>query len=362
VHLKRPPRLRIALVAPVAQPVPPPRSGSIESITALLANGLVAGGHDVTLFATGDSATDAELHAVFPSGYNDDPSLWPWELCELFNLAAAVEHADAFDVIHYQAEYAPIALAYDRTSPTPVLQTVHHAPTAPEVALWMRYPNAPFVAVSGAQAKLMSGLNVIATIHHALDTEAFSFCQQSGGYLLFLGRFTEGKGVLPAIDVARRIGRRLVLAAPESPYYRDVVSPLVDGDHVVYAGEVGPREKVALLGGADALLYPVQAAEPFGLVLAEAMACGTPVAALNLGAVPEIVDDGVTGGIFETIDALVDGLPVVLQLDRRRVRDRALERFSVERMVDAYVDAYRRVATNRGRSEEEHAASTSSAP
>ena len=287
------PPLRIALVGPVAQPVPPPRSGSIETVTALLANGLVARGHEVTLFATGDSVTDARLHALFPRGYNEDPSLWPWELCELLNLAAAVERADGFDLIHYQAEYAPIALAYDRISPAPVLQTVHHAPTAPEVALWAHYRDAPFVAISGTQARLMTGLNVVATIHHALDLEAFPFCQEGSGYLLFLGRFTEGKGVLAAIEVARRTGRRLVLAAPENAYYRETVAPRVDGQQIVYAGEVGPGEKVALLGGADALLYPIQTAEPFGLVLAEAMACGTPIAALNLGAVPEIVDDGV---------------------------------------------------------------------
>ena len=217
--------MRIALVAPVAQPVPPPRSGSIETVTALLANGLVARGHEVTLFATGDSVTDAGLHALFPRGYNQDPALWPWELCELLNLAAAVERAERFDVIHYQAEYAPIALAYDRTSPAPVLQTMHHAPTPPEVALWMHYRNAPFVAISSTQAKLMTGLNVVATIHHALDMEAFAFCEASGGYLLFLGRFTEGKGVLVAIEVARRTGRRLVLAAPENAYYRETVAP-----------------------------------------------------------------------------------------------------------------------------------------
>ena len=339
--------MRIALVAPVAQPVPPPRSGSIETVTALLANGLVARGHEVTLFATGDSVTDAGLHALFPRGYNQDPALWPWELCELLNLAAAVERAERFDVIHYQAEYAPIALAYDRTSPAPVLQTMHHAPTPPEVALWMHYRNAPFVAISSTQAKLMTGLNVVATIHHALDMEAFAFCEASGGYLLFLGRFTEGKGVLVAIEVARRTGRRLVLAAPENAYYRETVAPLVDGQQIVYAGEVGPREKVTLLGGADALIYPIQAAEPFGLVLTEAMACGTPIAALNLGAVPEIVDNGVTGDIFDTVDALIDGLPGVLTIDRKQVRERAEERFGAQRMVDAYVDVYRWLARDR---------------
>ena len=336
--------MRIALVAPVAQRVPPIRAGSIETVTALLADGLVARGHAVTLFATGTSATKATLHAIFAQGYNEDVALWPWELCELFNLAAAVERAECFDVIHYQAEYSPLSLAYDRISPTPVLQTLHHTPSAQEVALWTRYPDAPFVAVSAAQTGQLPGLNVVATIHHALDLATFDFRAEAGDYLLFLGRFTEGKGVLQAIDVAQRTGYRLILAAPENEYYRDVVAPLVDQRLIVYAGEVDHRDKVKLLGGARALVYPIQSPEPFGLVLTEAMACGTPVVALDCGAVREIVDDGVTGGVFESVDALVASLPSVLTLDRARIRARAAERFGVDRMVNAYVDVYRQLA------------------
>ncbi|MEE2898983.1 MAG: glycosyltransferase, partial [Gemmatimonadota bacterium] len=165
--------MRIAVVGPVAQSIPPTRSGSVEAVTALLTDGLVAKGHEVTLFATGSSSTTARLHATFPLGYHEDTSLWPWELCELLNLAAAIERAAAFDVIHYQAEYAPISLAFTRLSPIPVLLTLHHAPTPPEVALWSRYPEAPFVAISAAQEQLLAGLNVVGTIHHAVDTTTF---------------------------------------------------------------------------------------------------------------------------------------------------------------------------------------------
>jgi LmbE family N-acetylglucosaminyl deacetylase/glycosyltransferase involved in cell wall biosynthesis len=339
--------MRIALVGPVAQPIPPPRSGSVESVTALLADGLVSQGHDVTLFATGSSVTSAKLHATFPLGYHEDTDLWPWELCELWNLSAAVERAGDFDIIHYQAEYAPTSLAFTRISSTPVVVTLHHAPTPPEVALWSRYPEAPFVAISDVQERLLSGLNVVETIHHAVDTDSYVPHPQPEDYLIFLGRFTEGKGVLQAIEVAHRSDLRLVLVAAENEYYAEVVAPLVDGTRVVYAGELGLTDKVRLLGRARALLYPLQSSEPFGLVIAEAMACGTPVAALRRGAVDEIVDDGVTGEVFDTLDDLVEGLPRVLALDRGGVRSRAAERFGPDRLVAAHVRVYSRLMARR---------------
>jgi len=345
-------RLRIAVVAPVAQSLPPARSGSVESVTALLVEGLVDQSHDVTLFATGSSRASARLHATFARGYHEDPDLWPWEVCELMNLAAAVERADAFDVIHYQAEYAPISLAFSRLSSAPLVTTLHHAPSSSEVALWSRYPDAPFIAVSHVQAELLGGLNVVGTIHHAVDTDVLAPRGRPEGYLLFLGRFTEGKGVLEAIEIARRTGRRLLLAAATNEYYERSVAPLVDGERVVHVGEVGQPDKAALLAKAAALLYPVQTREPFGLVLAEAAACGTPVAALRRGAVPELVEDGVTGRAFATVEGLIEGLPEVRALDRARVRARAVERFGAGRMIGEHLAVYRRVVAERHRAEQ----------
>jgi glycosyltransferase involved in cell wall biosynthesis len=334
--------LRIAQVAPVATSVPPPLSGSIESLTALLTDGLVDAGHQVTLFATGGSRTKASLHATFARGYREDPQNWPWELCETINVSAAIERAAAFDVIHYQAKYHPFALPFARLAGIPVILTLHHAPSEDEVALWRRhYPDTPFTAISQAQARSMTGLNVVGVVPHAIDVPAFPFVATPRDYLLFLGRFTEGKGVLQAIEVARRVDMPIVLAAEANDYYREQVAPLVDGARVIYAGEVADAAKAALLGGARALLYPVQVGEPFGLVMAEAMACGTPVAALDRGAVPEVVQDGVTGGVFDTIDSLAAGLPRVVALDRVRVRAVAADRFSVTRMVAGYETLYR---------------------
>ena len=199
----RPP-LRIAHVAPVATSIPPPRSGSVETMTSLLTEGLVALGHDVTLFATANSTTTATLHAIYPHGYCHDQDMWPWELYELLNLAAAVERAGDFDVVHYEAEYYPMSLAFARLSRTPILQTLHYSPGEAEIQLWSKYPEAPFVAISSEQARLLQGLNVVGTVLHAVDTQAFTFREVPDDYLLFLGRFTEGKGVLQAIEIAKR--------------------------------------------------------------------------------------------------------------------------------------------------------------
>ncbi len=335
--------MRIAHVGPVATSIPPPKSGSVETMTSMLTEGLVERGHNVTLFATGDSVTAAELHALYAQGYWHDENMWPWELYEMLNLAAAVERAHDFDVIHYEAAYYPMSLAFARICPTPIVQTLHHSPSTAEVGLWARYLEAPFVAISEEQARLLDGLNVIGTVLHGIDTDRFPVQKRPDDYLLFLGRFTEGKGVLQAIEVARRAGMKLVLAAAEEDYYREHVAPHVDGVNVVYFGEADHDAKVRLYGGGRALLYPIQAREPFGLVLAEAMACGTPVAALDRGAVREVVDDGVTGIVFDDLEQMVGGLGRVLELDRRRVHERAVARFGVARMVDEYEAVYRTV-------------------
>ena len=335
--------MRIAHIAPVATAIPPLKSGSVETMTSLLTEGLVARGHAVTLFATADSKTSATLSAIYPHGYWHDEHMWPWELYEMLNLAAAVERASEFDIIHYEAMYYPMSLAFTRLSRTPIVQTLHHSPSAAEIKLWLRYPEAPFVAISKEQRSLLAGLNVVETVLHGIDTDRFVFREEPEDYLLFLGRFTAGKGVLQAIEIARRVGMRLILAAAEDQYYRETVAPHVDGRHVVYYGEADFDAKVRLYGGARALLYPIQAGEPFGLVLAEAMACGTPVVALDRGAVREVVDEGVTGMIFEDLEQMVNELPRVFDLDRRCVRERAFARFGAGRMVDEYVAVYRRI-------------------
>jgi glycosyltransferase involved in cell wall biosynthesis len=312
-------------------------------MTSLLTEGLVAHGHDVTLFATADSRTTAKLAAIYPHGYWHDENMWPWELYEMLNLAAAVERAPEFDIIHYEAAYYPMSLAFARLSPTPIVQTLHHSPSAAEVKPWARYPEAPFVAISNEQARFSPA----STLSKPCCTVSIPPTSRSGKslttHLLLLGRFTEGKGVLQAIEIAKRVGMRLILAAAEDDYYREKVAPHVDGRHIEYFGEANFEAKVQLYGGARALLYPIQSREPFGLLLAEAMACGTPVAALDKGAVRELVDDGITGIVFENLEQMANDLSRVFDLDRRRLRERAVARFGAERMVDEYVRVYTRI-------------------
>lgn len=336
-------KMRIAQIAPVATTIPPPKSGSVELMTSLLTEGLVKRGHDVTLFATGDSTTKAKLYAAFPHGYWHDEEMYPWEFYEMVNLSAACERAADFDIIHYQAAYYPMSLAFTRLIKTPFVQTVHHYPYPSETKLWKRYPEANFVAVSECQSEALRGLNCVGTVYHGIATDDFAFRAEPNDYLLFFGRFTPEKGVLEAIEVAKRLKKKLVLAAPDDPYYHEAIKRYVDGTTVEYVGEVDHAGRVELLGGASALIYPVQAGEPFGLVLVEAMACGTPVLALDKGAVSEIVENGVNGFRVATLDEMVEIFPQISKLDRRAIRARAVERFDINRMVDDYIKIYEQI-------------------
>jgi glycosyltransferase involved in cell wall biosynthesis len=341
-------RLRIAQVAPLELPVRPDSPGSIQQLVWLLTEELVRQGHVVTLFASGDSQTSATLHAVYPRDYHHDEGIWDWQLHELLHVASAFEHASEFDVIHSHVYH--LGLPFTRLVGTPVVHTYHIDPDEDVVRGFARYPEARVVAISHYQRGLLAALGDVGVVHHGIDTDAFPFHSRRGEYLVFLGRIIPRKGPVEAIRLARQVGMPLVMAGPaEEWYYRPEVAPLVDGVQIRYLGPVAAEDRAALLGGAAALLFPVTAGEPFGLVTVEAMACGTPVAALTRGAVAEIVENGVTGYHADDPDALAALIPAAVALDRERVRREAVRRFDYRRMVRDYVAVYRRAAAIGGR-------------
>ena len=291
------PPLRIAHVGPVAMQIPPQGSGSVELMTSLLTEGLVAARPRRDAVRDGATrTTSARLHATFDEGYVENPDMWPWELYEMLNLSAAVERAEQFDVIHYEAAYYPMSLAFARLSPTPIVQTLHHSPSPGEVALWSRYPEVPFVAIS--QRAVAAAPRRDASRHRAArDRHRLVRLPSRSGRLPVVPRPVHGRQGCASGDRDRQEGRQRASCSrlPRTTTTASTSARSSTARDVVYVGEVGHDEKVRLAGGARALLYPVQSGEPFGLVLAEAMACGTPVAAIDRGAVTEVVDDGVTG-------------------------------------------------------------------
>lgn len=334
-------RLRIAQVAPISIPLGPDVGGSIEHLVWLLTEELVRRGHSVTLFATGDSKTSAKLRSIYARGSEFEDESWSWELRELMHVASAFEHADEFDVIHSHDYY--FALPFTRLVRTAVVQTYHIIPEDDIVRAFARSTSMHLVAISDYQRREFQRALEVPVVHHGIDVSAFPFRKGRGEYLLFLGRIIPEKGPLEAIRIAKQTGMPLVIAGPVvDDYYGAQIAPLVDGRAVKYVGAVEPTRRNRLLAGAAGLLYPVPDAEPFGLVLVEAMACGTPVAALAKGAVPEIVENGRTGYLADDVESLAEYIPKLVQLDRTEVRARALARFNYTRMVNDYEEIYQR--------------------
>jgi glycosyltransferase involved in cell wall biosynthesis len=326
----------------------PHSTTSVEGLVWLLTEELVRRGHQVTLCATGDSQTSAALHAIYQRGYDDDPDLWNWQFHETMHVSSVFERAADFDVIHNHAYH--FALPFARLTGTPVVHTYHTMPDDDIRRAFVRQSKVNVVALSNYQRQAYEGLANVAVVPHGIDAGAFPYSPVGGDYLLFLGRMISGKGALEAIALATKAGRRLVLAGPDdgdSEYFRSRIAPLVDGRQVQYVGPVGIGERNRLLAGTAALLYPIVDPEPFGLVLIEAMACGTPVLGHGIGAVPEVIENGVTGYMAPDLESLARCIPNVLALDRQRIRQIAVARFGYRRMTDDYEAVYRAVLGGR---------------
>jgi glycosyltransferase involved in cell wall biosynthesis len=333
--------LSVGLLAPPWVSVPPPAYGGTESVVSELARGLVAAGHDVVLYATGDSTAPVPIVYGLAAG--------AWDrigdgVVELPHVMHGYEALAGCDVVHDHTLLGPawaLACGYDR------VVTTCHGPFDGELrAIYRRYgKRLPVIAISQNQAASAPEIAVDRVIHHGVDPDQYPVGRGDGGYLLFLGRMTPDKGVREAVSAARAAGRHLVIAAKareaaEQRYFAEQIEPLLD-DGVHFVGEVTGEIKLALMGGASALLNPIQWSEPFGLVMIEAMACGTPVVGCPNGAAPEIVDDGRTGFLCSESTSLVEAIQQVPDLNRAACRAAVIERFSTARMVADHVALYR---------------------
>ncbi len=338
-------RLRIAQVAPLFESVPPPLYGGTERIVSYLTEGLVRRGHDVTLFASGDSLTAARLVATTPRALRHDAAVEDWMPYHVAQVRRVVDRAASFDVIHNHMDYLafPMMLETDAA----VVTTLHGRLDLPDLpAVFDAYPEAHLISISDAQRKPLPHVHWCGMVHHGVPPAAYPFGYGDAGYLAFLGRISPEKRVDTAIRVARTVRMPLKIAGKidraDARYFDTAIRPLLRGD-VEFLGEIGGKKKARFLGAARALLFPIDWPEPFGLVMIEAMACGTPVVALRRASVPEVVEDGVTGFICDDEEEMVAAVRSVRNIDRRGCRMAFLRRFADERMVDDYERLYAHV-------------------
>jgi glycosyltransferase involved in cell wall biosynthesis len=339
--------MRIAQIAPLTESVPPRLYGGTERVVSFLTEQLVAMGHDVTLFASGDSRTSAELAAVWPTALRFDRSLRDAMAPHMLMMEQVCRRSDEFDVLHCHLDYWPFSL-FSRQG-TPFLTTLHGRLDLPELrSVYDSFPEAPLVSISDAQRAPVPDANFIATVQHGLPADLLTPRKVTPSYLAFLGRICPEKRPDRAIRIARQAGIKLKIAAKvdrvDEEYFRDTIRPMIDGRDVELIGEINDAEKPDFLSGAIALLVPIDWPEPFGLVMIEAMACGTPVIAFNRGSVPEIVEHGVTGMIVEDEAAAVAAIPRAASLSRAAVRRSFERRFTAQRMAEDYLALYRRLA------------------
>jgi glycosyltransferase involved in cell wall biosynthesis len=335
--------MRIAQVAPLYESVPPKLYGGTERVVSSLTEELVAQGHDVTLYASGDSVTSARLMAMCPESLRLAPDSKDHIAHHILMLDQVFSDKENFDIIHFHIDYLHYLLSrrYGLTH----LTTLHGRLDIPDLQpLYRNFYDMPVVSISDAQRTPLPWVNWQGTVHHGLALDAFLPCEAQGKYLAFLGRISPEKGVDQAIEIAKRAGMPLKIAAKvdraDQDYFVSVIKPLLKDPLVEFIGEIGPAEKNDFLGNAYALLFPIDWPEPFGLVMIEAMGCGTPVIAYPRGSVLEVMEDGVTGFVVPDANAAVEALGRVPELNRLAIRERFEQRFSASRMAQDYVAIY----------------------
>ncbi len=339
--------MRIAQVAPLFESVPPKLYGGTERVVSYLTEELVRQGHDVTLFASGDSITKAELVACSPRALRLDEECVDPLAHHMVMLDKVFKVAHCFDIIHFHIDYLHFPLS--RRSGAPNVTTLHGRLDLPDlVPLYQEFPQARVVSISDSQREPLPDANWQGTVYHGLPEDLYKFREEEGSYLAFLGRVSREKRVDRAIEIAKKTGMTLKIAAKvdkaDEAYFKEEIEPLLNDPLIELIGEIGEEDKDEFLGNAYALLFPIDWPEPFGLVMTEAMACGTPVIAFPGGSVPEVIEDGVNGFICESVEEAVAAVERIPTLSRRKCRDVFEERFSATRMAKDYLAIYERIS------------------
>ena len=343
--------MRIAQIAPLFEAVPPKLYGGTERVVYSLTEALVEMGHDVTLFASGDSVTSAKLDAPWPRALRLDPDIRDWVSTYALMIEHVRQRAERFDVLHFHIDYWPNSVFIRQD--VPFVTTLHGRLDLPEfAAVYRMFPDVPLVSISDNQRKPLPDVGWAATVYHGMPDKLLTPQHvENRDYFAFLGRISPEKGIERAIQIAGRCGVKLKVAAKvdkaDAEYFKNNVEPLLANANVEFIGEINDAQKPAFLSGAKALLFPIDWPEPFGLVMIEAMACGCPVIAMRRGSVPEVMDHGVTGFVVDNVDEAVAACFRLHEIDRGRVREQFERRFTSRRMAEDYVRLYQRLIAAR---------------
>ena len=333
--------MKIAMLAPVAWRTPPRKYGPWEQVASNITEGMVKKGIDITLFATGDSLTKGKLKSICPAGYEEDKSLDP-KVEECMHISFLMEQAHEYDIIHNNFDFLP--LTYSRLIKTPMVTTIHGFSSPKIIPVYKRFNDINhYLSISYADRS--KHLKYTANVYNGINSSHFTFKEKPGDYLLYFGRIHHDKGTREAIDIALKAKMKLIIAGfiQDEKYYNQHVKPFIDGTQIIYTGNAGPEERDELLGGAYALLHPINFKEPFGLSVAEGMFCGTPVIAFNKGSMQELIDDKKTGFLVNNVEEAADVIPLVKNIDRNYCYQWAQSKFSTEKMTEDYIKVYEKV-------------------
>lgn len=337
--------MKIAVLSPVAWRTPPEHYGPWEQIASNIAEGLVARGHDVTLFATRQSITSGKLDGITNKGYEEDRSI-DAKVVECLHISHLMEQAAEFDIIHNNFDFLP--LTYSKLIGTPMLTTIHGFSSEKIIPVYKKYnDNSYYVSISNADRH--PELQYVATVYHGIQKEKFVFVEKPEDYLLFFGRIHPDKGTYDAIQIAKACNRKLIIAGiiQDQNYYKEKIEPLLDDDQVVFVGHAGEEKRKELLGNAAALLHPIYFNEPFGLSVAEAMFCGTPVIAYNRGSMPELIEQNTSGFLVNTIEEAIEATARLSEISRAACYEYAINKFGYDKMIDEYLAVYNQILSGK---------------